>query len=296
MGAEMKIKGIISAMVTPLDGEEKLNEKELKRQVDRQVEAGVAAVFCLGTNGEFYAFSEDEKKRVIDATVKAAAGRVPVFAGTGCITTRETIALTDYAAKAGAFAVSVISPYFAGIDQKGLYRHFITVAEHSQIPIILYNIPARTGVNIDYRTVVRLQEHPNIVGIKDSSGNFLNTLRYIEETNEDFTVLCGNDALILWTLAAGGDGGISGLTNILPETMVGIYQNFAAGNWEEARRLQKSINRIRDCFGGYNPNSVVKLATRLEGFPVGNVKAPFAIEDTELERKLLGILKEMGLK
>lgn len=289
----MKINGIISAVITPLDEEENLLERELSRQVERQVRAGMAAVFCLGTNGEFYAFSEQEKKRIIDATVSAAKGRIPVFAGTGCVTTRETIALTDYAAKAGAAAVSVISPYFAGIGQEGLYRHFMTVAEHSQVPVILYNIPARTGVNIDYRTVLRLQDHPNIAGIKDSSGNFLNTLRYIEETREDFIVLCGNDALILWTLLAGGNGAISGLTNIVPDRIAGIYRRFAEGNLEEARRLQKSVNRLRDCFEGYNPNSVVKLAVKAAGYRVGSVKAPFAIEDEALEARLKTVLDQL---
>lgn len=289
----MEINGIISAVITPLDEEERLLEKEMRNQVERQIRAGMAAVFCLGTNGEFYAFSEGEKRDIIDVTVSAAGGRVPVLAGTGCVTTRETMALTDYAAGAGAAAVSVISPYFAGIGQEGLYHHFMTVAEHSRVPVILYNIPARTGVNIDYKMVLRLQEHPNIAGIKDSSGNFLNTLRYIEETRDDFIVLCGNDALILWTLAAGGNGGISGLTNIIPDTVAGIYRNFVEGNWAEARRLQKSINRIRDCFEGYNPNSIVKLAVRAAGYDVGKVKAPFAIEDEALEQKLKGILEEL---
>lgn len=289
----MKINGIISAIITPLDEEENLLEEELSRQVERQLKAGMAAVFCLGTNGEFYAFSEAEKKRIIDVTLSAAAGRIPVLAGTGCITTRETIALTDYASAAGASAVSVISPFFAGIDQEGLYRHFMTIAEHSQVPVILYNIPARTGVNIDYRTVVRLQEHPNIAGIKDSSGNFLNTLRYIEETRDDFIVLCGNDALILWTLLAGGNGAISGLTNIVPDTIAGIYRSFKEGNLTKARRLQKSVNRLRDCFEGYNPNSVVKLAVKAAGYQVGEAKAPFAIQDKALEERLAAVLEQL---
>lgn len=282
----MKIEGIISAMLTPLNADESINERELRNQVNRQISAGVAAVFCLGTNGEFYAFDMEEKKRIIDVVVDEAGGRVPVLAGTGCVTTNETIALTNYAKEKGVDAVSVISPYFAGATQEGLYQHFSRVADACQIPVIMYNIPARTGVNIAWQTVKRLAPNPYIVGIKDSSGNFDNTLRYIEETPDDFIVLCGNDSLILWTLMAGGNGGISGVTNIYPEHMVSIYRLFKEGNFAAAKKAQDDIRCIRDCFAGYNPNSVVKKATALLGYPVGPARAPFDIDDPALTEKL----------
>lgn len=282
----MKLNGIISAMLTPLHPDETIHEEELRNQVNRQVDAGVAAVFCLGTNGEFYAFSNEEKKRIIDIVVDEVDGRVPVLAGTGCVTTRETIELTNYAKEAGVSAVSVISPYFAGISQEGLYQHFSEIANKCQMPLIMYNIPARTGVNIQYETVKRLAENPYIIGIKDSSGNFDNTLRYIEETPSDFVVLCGNDSLILWTLLAGGNGGISGVTNIYPEHMVSIYKKFVSGDFDGAKIAQDAIRVVRDCFVGYNPNSVVKRATQLLGYPVGPARAPFNIEDEALDKKL----------
>ena len=282
----MKMNGIISAMLTPLNPDETINDAELRNQVNRQIKAGVCAVFCLGTNGEFYAFSQDEKKHIIDIVVEEADGRVPILAGTGCVTTQETIELTRYAKEAGVDAVSVISPYFAGISQEGLYQHFSKVADACGVPVIMYNIPARTGVNIHYETVKRLAQNPYIVGIKDSSGNFDNTLRYIEETPEDFIVLCGNDSLILWTLQAGGNGGISGVTNIYPEHMVSIYDKFKEGDFEGAKLAQDQIRVIRDCFAGYNPNSVVKRAAALLGYPVGAAKAPFQIEDEALDNKL----------
>ena len=287
----MRVNGIISAMLTPLNDDESINEAELRNQVNRQIKAGVAAVFCLGTNGEFYAFDKEEKKKIIDIVVDEADNRVPVLAGTGCITTSETIELTDYAKDAGVSAVSVISPYFAGISQEGLYQHFSTVADECRMPVIMYNIPARTGVNIHYETVKRLADNPYIVGIKDSSGNFDNTLRYIEETPSDFIVLCGNDSLILWTLMAGGNGGISGVTNIFPEHMVSIYKKFAEGDFEGAKKAQDQIRCIRDCFTGYNPNSVVKRAAALLGYPVGPARSPFDIDDEKLENKLLNAFK-----
>ena len=282
----MELNGIISAMVTPLHPDESIHEEELVNQVNRQIAAGVASVFCLGTNGEFYAFNMEEKKKIIDLTVKAVDGRVPVLAGTGCVTTKETVELTNYAKEAGVDAVSVIAPYFAGISQEGLLVHYETVANTCKIPLIMYNIPARTGVNIAYTTVKKLAPNPYIIGIKDSSGNFDNTLRYIEETPDDFIVLCGNDSLILWTLMAGGNGGISGVTNLYPEHMVSMYKKYAAGDFEGAKKAQDDIRCIRDCFQGYNPNSVVKRGTNLLGHPVGPAKAPFNIEDTALDEKL----------
>lgn len=282
----MEIKGIIPAMVTPMLDDESINEQELRNQVNRQIRCGVQALFCLGTNGEFYALSMQEKERVIAIVVEEAAGRVPVLAGTGCVTTKETITLTSFAKRAGADAVSVISPYFAGVNQEGLYSHFSAVADACGIPIILYNIPARTGVNIEYTTVTRLANNPNIIGIKDSSGNFDNTLRYIEETPKDFIVLSGNDSLILWTLMAGGNGGISGIANIFPEIMVSIYNKFEQNDLEGARKVQDSVRTIRDALKFHNPNSIVKRATNLLGYPVGPARAPFNVNSAEIDAKI----------
>lgn len=282
----MEIRGIIPAMVTPMLADESINEQELRNQVNRQINSGVQALFCLGTNGEFYALSMEEKQRVITLVVEEAAGRVPVLAGTGCVTTKETIALTSFAKKTGVDAVSVISPYFAGVNQEGLYSHFSAVADACEIPVILYNIPARTGVNIEYTTVARLANNPNIIGIKDSSGNFDNTLRYIEETPKDFIVLSGNDSLILWTLMAGGNGGISGIANLFPELMVSIYTRFEANDMAGAHKVQDSVRTIRDTLKLHNPNSIVKRAVNLLGYPVGPARAPFNINSAEIDAKI----------
>jgi len=287
----LKLNGIIAAMTTPLTVEEKVNEQELRNQVNRFIKAGIHSLFCLGTNGEFYALSFEEKLKVISIVVDETKGRVPVLAGTGCITTKETIELTKKAKELGVDAVSVISPYFAGCSQEVLYNHFSTLAESVDIPIILYNIPARTGVNIDYTTVVKLAKIKNIVGIKDSSGNFDNVLRYIEETPENFIVLSGNDSLILWTLMAGGNGGISGISNILPEIMVSIYEEWKKGDFKKSKRAQDSIRAIRDTLKWENPNSIVKFATNLVGNPVGPAKAPFNVDSKEIEVKLLKVLE-----
>lgn len=278
-----EIKGIIAAMQTAMHQDGSINEEELRRQINRQIAAGVDAVFCLGTNGEFYIMSAEEKIRVMEIFVDEVKGRVPVYAGTGCISTEETVALSKKAEEIGVDVLSVITPYFAAISQEELYQHYAAVAKAVNIPVVMYNIPARTGASLAPATVGRLaKEFPNIAGVKDSSGNFNNILQYIQATEGmDFSVLSGNDALILWTLLAGGKGGITAIANILPTVMVSIYQNYLKGDLEGAKQAQNSIAKIRDCFKYGNPNSIVKCATNLIGQPVGPCRKPFGILSQE---------------
>lgn len=274
-----EIKGIIAAMQTAMHEDGSIHEEELRRQIDRQINAGVDAVFCLGTNGEFYIMSMEEKIRVMEIFVDQVGGRVPVYAGTGCIGTKETIALSKKAEEIGVDVLSVITPYFAAVSQEELYQHFAAVAESVSLPVVMYNIPARTGAALAPSTVGRLaKDFSNIAGVKDSSGNFNNILQYIQAAEgTDFSVLSGNDALILWTLLAGGQGGITAIANILPTVMVSIYQYYLKGDMENAKKAQNSIAQIRDCFKYGNPNSVVKCATNLIGQPVGPCRKPFGI-------------------
>ena len=277
-----EIKGIIAAMQTAMHEDGSIHEEELRRQINRQIEAGVDGVFCLGTNGEFYILKEEEKLRVMEIFVEEVEGRVPVYAGTGGIGTKDTIELSKKAEKLGVDVLSVITPYFAAMNQDELYTHYKAVAENVDLPIVMYNIPARTGTALAPATVGKLAKIPNIAGVKDSSGNFNNILQYIDMTKEeDFSVLSGNDALILWTLLAGGTGGITAIANILPKIMVSIYENFRKGDLEAAKKAQASIGPIRDCFKYGNPNSIVKCATNLIGQPVGPCRAPFGMVSEE---------------
>lgn len=286
-----KPEGILAAMVTPMTEDEVINEKELRSQVNRMVDAGIHSLFCLGTNGEFYALNKDEKVEVMRIVVDECRGRIPVCAGTGCITTKETIELSRKAKETGVDAVSIITPYFAAVSQDELIKHYTSIAESVDIPIILYNIPARTGVNIDYKTVSKLSRIANIVAAKDSSGNFDNILRYIEETDKDFSVLSGNDSLILWTLAAGGCGGIAGTANLFPELLVSIYELWKCGRFEEAKKAQDSLRPIRDTLKLANPNSVVKRAMNLLGYPVGPARSPVSGDGEKLDKELLKVLE-----
>lgn len=288
----MNIHGIITPNLTPMNSDETINYTGLRKEVDRLIEGGIHGIFPVGTNGEAYALSFEEKVNIIRETVDQVAGRVPIYAGTGCVTTEETIRLSKEAEKMGVEALSVITPYFAKIGQEEIYNHFKLVAESVNIPIILYNIPARTGNHIEAETAAKLAKLPNVRGIKDSSGNFLNILAYIKikEIREDFVVLAGNDALILSTLQAGGDGAVAGCSNVYPSLMADIYNKYKEGDQEGALENQNKITEFRKLFRYGNPNTIVKKATDLMGHNVGECRSPFnhiSIEGQEAIRSFV---------
>lgn len=299
---KVEIKGIIPPILTPMNADESINEKELRNQVNRQIDAGVHGIFAFGTNGESYALTAAEKDKVLETVIDETNGRVPVYAGSGCITTKETIEMSRKAEKMGADILSVITPYFAAASQDELYDHYMRVAEAVDMPIVLYNIPARTGNALAPATVARLaKDAPNIIGAKDSSGNFDNMKQYIELTSDigkDFSVLSGNDSLILPALVFGGKGGIAGCANVFPHTMVEIYEAFAKGDLERAKKVQDSIRTLRACFKYGNPNTIIKIATGLLGYPVGDCRKPFcklSAEGMEQLKKALEACKANGL-
>lgn len=284
--------GVITPVLTALDENENFNKDAYQKFIDHLIKSGVHGIFSLGTNGEFYAFSFEEKLEIIKTAVEAVDGRVPVYAGTGCVTTKETVELSKAVeALGGVDCLSVISPYFTAITQDDLYRHYSAVAKAVNLPILLYNIPARTGNNIAFTTVKKLAEFDNIIGIKDSSGNFDNTLKYIENTDPRLHVLAGSDSLILWTLKAGGSGAISGCSNVFPELMVSIYELFKKGDFEAANEAQKKIRPFRNVMQMGNPNSVVKRAAQLLGYEVGPARAPSNVQNEAIDKALLDVFK-----
>lgn len=273
----VELKGIVVPIVTPMNEDESINTEELRRQVNRQIEAGIHGIFPFGTNGEGYILNGEEKKLVLETVIDQVAGRVPVYAGTGCISTKETIEQCKMAEAAGADILSVITPSFAKASQHELKVHYETVAAAvPNMPIVLYNIPMRTGNALEPQTVVELAQVDNIVGAKDSSGDWDNLSAYIELTKDlDFGVLSGNDALTLKALKAGAKGAIAGCANVYPKNMVGIYENYVSGNLDAAEQCQANVSALRACFKYGNPNTVVKTAVNLLGYPVGKCRAPF---------------------
>ena len=295
-----QLKGIVVPIITPMNEDETINEQELRSQVNRMIENGIHGIFPFGTNGEGYILDEKEKEQVLSIVIDEVKGRVPVYAGTGCISTRDTIRQSLMGKSLGADVLSIITPSFAAASQNEHNEHYKTVAAAVDMPIVLYNIPARTGNALAPATVARLSKIDNIVGAKDSSGNFDNMLQYIEQTRDrkDFSILSGNDSLILWNLLAGGTGGIAGCANVYPKNMASIYDRFAAGDLDGARKAQDAIRSFRNCFKFGNPNTIVKTAVALLGYPVGKCRAPFnqvSAEGVEAIKKVLEENKALGM-
>lgn len=299
----LQIKGIIPPIVTPMDPvDESVNIPELRNQVERQIAAGVHGIFPFGTNGEAYILSMEEKEQILEAVVDQVKGRIPVYAGTGCISTRDTVYLSKRAQQLGADALSIITPSFAAASQKELYDHYVEVAKHVDIPIILYNIPARTGNKLLPETVAKLAKDVDVImGAKDSSGDLDNLMAYIQVTRDigkDFAVLAGNDGNILKCLKAGGAGGVAGRANLWPKTIASIYDHFVAGELEEAEKAQESITSLGRVFKFGNPNTIIKKGTALLGYPVGDCRKPFNYlcdEGMEELKKVLAEAKAAGL-
>jgi len=292
------IKGIIVAICTPLNSDESLNLNELRNQIERQIESGIDGIFTTGTNGEGYILNGSEKRQVLATAIDQVKGRVPVYAGTGCISTKETIEQSLVAKELGADVISIITPSFVTASQEELYLHFKTVAEAVDLPILLYNIPGRTGNTLEPQTVSRLAKIKNIVGIKDSSGKWDSLKAYLEIIKErpDFVVLSGNDSLILDALIEGGKGGIAGCANVYPALLSSIYDLYIEGKIDEARVAQNSIASFRAVFKYGNSNTIVKKAVELLGYPVGPCRAPFNGLSEEGLVALKAVLEENKLK
>lgn len=268
------IKGIITPILTPMNADESVNLDELRRQIERLIAGGVHGIFPFGTNGEGYILSMEEKISVLEATIDQVKGRVPVYAGTGCVSTRDTITLSREAERLGADILSIITPSFAVASQQELYDHYCAVAAHVDTPIVLYNIPARTGNKLLPETVCRLAK------------------------DVDFSVLSGNDSLILPALKEGGVGGIAGCSNVYPKVLSSIYELFQEGKLDEAQAAQDSIASFRAVFKYGNPNTVVKTAVAMLGYNVGKCRAPFnqlPQEGLEALEKVLQENKDKGM-
>ncbi len=283
------IQGIIAAMVTPMTDKGDIDISGIRYLVNKLIDSGVHGVFCLGTTGEFYALTNNEKKCVADTVLEEANGRVPVFVGTGAITTREVISLTIWAEKAGAQGASIVTPYFIKPTQSELYMHYTRIADSTSMPIVLYNMPSLTGNNLEVSTVEKLARVPNIVGIKDSSGDFNNILNYIKCTDNMFSVLAGNDSLIYKTLEAGGAGAVAATANVVPELVVSIYELWKNGSKEEAKKRQEQLKPLRSCFPLGTVPGVLKQAVSLGIFPVGQPRLPV----TQLQGKTLEKLEKV---
>ncbi len=297
MNKKINIEGIIPALVTPMNDDESINEDGLRKVVEYVIEGGVHGIFVCGSQGESYALTNDEKKRVILTALEASAGRVPIYVGTGMITTSESVQMTKMAKELGADAVSVITPYFISLSQKELIDHYKLIAESAgDMPVLLYNNPMRTGINISAEAVVKLAEIENIVGMKDSSADLIQTMTYIDVTRDmDFSVLVGNDASIFAAIVSGGKGAVAATANIAPSLIVGIYNAVKSGDIEKARELQYKLLPIRKAFSLGTFPVVIKEAMNMMGLPAGPTRKPVQSLSTEKRQELMKVLINAGL-
>lgn len=274
------------AIVTPFT-DEGVNFDALGEIIEDQIKGGTDAIVITGTTGESATMSDEEHRAAIEYTVKKVAGRIPVVAGTGSNETRYAIELSKYAAAVGADGLLLVSPYYNKATQKGLIAHFTAIADAAKIPCLIYNIPSRTGVNVEPETMAELSKHPYIYGVKEASGNIsaIAKIRYLAEA--DFALYCGNDDQIMPILSIGGQGVISVLSNVAPKPTHDMCRLYFDGKVKEASELQISyLDLIHALFVEVNPIPV-KAAMRLMGYDVGSLRMPL----TEIEPAHLDVLK-----
>lgn len=286
--------GAMTALITPFkDG--KVDEEKLRALIERQIEGGIDGLVPCGTTGESATLTHEEHKSVIKITVETAKGRVPVIAGTGSNSTTESVMLTRFALEAGADAALLITPYYNKPSQEGLYQHYKTVAESVEIPIILYNVPGRTAVNMLPETTARLSVIKSIVGIKEATGNLEQVSETLRLAQDGFILLSGDDAATLPILAVGGHGVISVTSNLVPGVVKEMCVAFSNGDLTEAREIHERLLPLSSAmFIDTNPVPV-KTALSMMGLTGGELRLPLVEMEDTLKERLKNALKDFGL-
>ena len=290
-------RGSIVPLVTPFrDGTRSVDEAGLAALIDWQIENGSHGVSVTGTTGEPSALTTAERERVIQVAVEAVNKRVPFVAGTGSTNFDETMRLTRFAQKVGADAALIVTPYYNRPSQEGLYRHFKGVADSVDLPVILYNIPGRTAVNLEIDTVARLRENcKNVIGVKESNKDFEHINRLLGKLGRDFLVYSGIELLCFPVLAIGGAGYVSATGNVMPKEVACLYDLVAADKWKEARDLHYYLMPLNDAmFIEINPVPA-KTALGMMGKISPEVRLPLAPLSPANEAKLRAVLMQYGL-
>lgn len=286
-------KGIATALVTPMNADGSIDFESYGRLIDWQIESGINALVACGTTGESATMTEEEHKEVIRFAVERAAAKVPVIAGTGSNCTAKAVAMTNYACEVGADACLVVTPYYNKATQEGLIAHYTTIADASTKPLILYNVPSRTGCNLLPATCAKLQSHPMIAAVKEASGNISQVVTLAANAPE-LAIYSGNDDQIVPILSVGGDGCISVLSNVLPRETVEICTRFFSGDVAGAAQLQcQMLDLINLLFCEVNPIPA-KAATAAMGFGEGGLRLPLTPMEQAHKTALLAEMKKWG--
>ena len=286
----MNFGQVLTAMVTPFDGNGEIDFPATKNLINYLIANGTEGLVVSGTTGESPTLTEEEKVNLFKFTVEVVNGRVPVIAGTGSNNTKGSIELTILAEDVGVDGIMLVAPYYNNPSQEGLFQHFKKIAEVTSLPIMLYNVPGRSVVNISAETVIRLSKIPNIVSIKEASGNLDAMVEIITHTPEDFSLYSGDDGLTIPVLSIGGIGVISVASHVLGNEMQTMIGHFKSGNIQEAARdHRRLLPMMKALFAAPNP-SPVKAALNLKGIPVGGVRLPMIPLNDEQQRTLQQVL------
>lgn len=288
-------KGAITAIVTPFNEDLSINYDKLKELLEFQIENNIQGIVVCGTTGESSTLTTEERKSIIKFTVEVVNKRIPVIAGTGTNDTKYSIELSKYAESVNVDGLLLVTPYYNKCTQDGLYEHFKSIAENVKTPIILYNVPSRTGVNIQPETVVKLSKIDNIVGIKEASSDLSQIAKILSSVDNNFSVYSGNDDQILPILSLGGKGVISVISNILPKETQSLCDNYFDNNLDKAKNIQlKYLKLMNNMFIEVNPIPI-KECMNILGYKVGSTRLP--LTDMKESNKIIlkETLKEFGL-
>lgn len=289
----MNFGQILTAMVTPFDQNGEIDYNATRTLVNHLITNGTDGLVVAGTTGESPTLTTEEKVELFKFVVEVVDGRVPVIAGTGSNNTKASISLTKLAEKTGVNGIMLVVPYYNKTSQEGLYQHFKAIAESTSLPVMLYNIPGRSAINMSVETIVRLSEIPNIVALKDASGNLDAMSAIINQTPSDFSLYSGDDGLTLSVLAIGGAGVISVASHIIGNEMHAMIEHFKNGKLQEAAQAHRNLLPIiKALFAAPNP-APVKAALNLNGISAGGLRLPMIPlndEETEILQQALQLL------
>lgn len=293
-------EGIITPIVTPFhrDEDQSINYEATEKLIDHLIDHGVNGIFILGSNGEFHVVDENEKVEFAKKVIEIVNKRVPVFVGTGCCSTRETVRLSKKMEELGADALSIITPYFLKPTNANLYAHYKAVADSVNIPIVLYNIPKATGCPLDPELVDQLADIENIKAIKDSSGELERIQAYADiAKRKDFELLIGSDSKISYAYGLGATAAVAGTSNVIVDTLVSLDRALRAGESEKAEKLQKDIDVLRGVLKLGTVPSAMKRSVELAGIAeVGPARMPVQELSKEDDEKIIEMLKYYGLR
>jgi 4-hydroxy-tetrahydrodipicolinate synthase len=288
-------KGSLVALITPMRSDGSIDEKAYAAFVDWQIKEGTDAVVPVGTTGESPTLSHDEHKRVVEIAIEVAKGRVPVIAGAGSNCTEEAIDLARHAKKAGADATLVVTPYYNKPTQEGMYLHFKAIADAVDLPLIIYNIPPRSVVDMNVDTMARLAKHKNIVGVKDATANLVRPLHQKRACGDDFCQLSGEDHTAVAFLAAGGNGCISVTANVAPRLCAAMQDAWAEGRFGEAMQIQNRLVPLHDALFTETSPAPVKFAASLLGRTSEHCRLPLAPLMESTKAKVRAAMTDVGL-